>query len=167
MCDALLTTKDNVLTVEAFIENMKVELLVDTGASANYVSKAFLDTLSSAGLNLHVCTVDRPIQVTVANNVKVSITHKVDLSIQIDGIQFKTDFIIMDSLLFDLILGFTFCKTNKLLLDMNNNTIHFCNEEILVLSVDKNRIVIPPFSERIWIQVVTGYLMGRTQSIKS
>ena len=127
-CDFLLSNSTDVLIVNALINNTTFDLLIDTGASSNYISKATLEILLQSGINLKFGKI-APVEISLADATKISASGKVSLEINLDNKCLNVDFIIVDSLLFDLIVGCRFCRENKVIIDFFYNSISFLSSD--------------------------------------
>jgi hypothetical protein len=105
-------------------------------------------------------TIDTNRVVRVADNSLVGCRGEITLPISIDNKTFLVNFLVLDTLLFHMILGFQYCKVNKIVIDVAERTIHFKDEfgyyqVPLDVQMDPNLcclledVTIPAFSERL------------------
>ena len=149
ICDAILCDSNDVLTIETLIGNEKITTLMDTGASRNYISKSMVEDLLYKGIDVQLKVLPNSIRVKVANNSTLDVTHEGTLSLSIDKRIIKTNFVIMDSLLYELILGYEFCRANNVIIDLHQSTISFSETNSYLIMVNEERVIVPPYSERI------------------
>ena len=175
----MLSRSSDVLVVEALVNKCNFEVLIDTGASSNYISNATLETLLQTGEKLHISRVV-PVEISLADNTRITTSGKVSLEINIDNKTFLVDFIIIKSLLFDLILGCRFCRENKVIIDFGDNSISFresissIKEQLSYQEIHgylENRVTIPAHSELIVDLSISGLKQGayfvKTQNINN
>ena len=91
-----------------------------------------------------------PIRVQVADKTPINCNHQVTLSVQLDEHNFEVDFLVLDSLLFDFILGCHFLRQHGFAINFLSNTLELIRSPhdlaIFPLRV-RELTIIPPFSE--------------------
>ena len=93
--------------------------------------------------------------VKVADNSRVPCTSAATMSVMIGDKQVEIEFMVLDTLLFDCILGYSFCKENHAVINLKEQSVRFefCGLEKMKLRED---VKIPAFSE---MRVLTcGYM---------
>jgi hypothetical protein len=97
-----------ILTVKAGINQLSVALLLDTGASDNYMS-----TRLAKSLNVAVVPDHQGLTVTLADGRAVGITGSVLVPVCIGRYRAKIEFLITDlDVSFDAVLGYTWLRRN-------------------------------------------------------
>jgi hypothetical protein len=79
------------------------------------MSQSFLDKLMRNGCIFHVNPADG-INIKIADKSSIPAVGCVQLDLQIHGISYATNFIIMETLLFEVIVGYKFIKLNNLVI---------------------------------------------------
>ena len=141
------------------VYSVGVDALIDTGATLNYISHALCMEILAVQPALEL-NIDTNRVVKVANNSVVSCHGEITLPISIDNKMFSVNFLVLDTLLFSMILGFQYCKLNQVVIDASEGAIHFKNHcGYYQLSLDApvdpslcclvESLTIPAFSERL------------------
>ena len=119
----LKSIEDHFIVLHLEVNGVILNALIDSGACFNYISnKAYK----------HVNLSDKESQFDktkhqgkVANKTVLSSIGSVKLDINLEENTFNTKFNIMESLSFDVILGMSFLKENRVLIDAEEGNIHF------------------------------------------
>jgi hypothetical protein len=153
LCDAVLGSPTDLLVVESHINGHPAETLIDTGASSNYISQSCLDRLGTQGSEINLQPAG-DINVLIADASTITPQGIVQLSITIDNIEYRTDFIVMETLLFETILGYRFIKTNSItirtyqddsVIITKNHSLSTPDIELFAAMI----ITIPPLSQQL------------------
>ena len=111
--DKVLSCSKDLLTIPITTSGMEVNALIDSGATSNFMSYSFLSTIQEHN-NVVRMVSRKPNVVQVANKQQVKCMGTVNILLNIANKSFSVDFFVLDSLLFDVILGFNFCRKEKL-----------------------------------------------------
>ena len=146
--NAVSNYNSDLILIDCFISNCKIQTLIDSGASYNFIS---LDVFENLKHDDFECIEMEPHNqsVQVANNQLVNTVGKVRLQVFINEEHFEVDCIILSELNFEFILGMKFLKENKVLIDAAEKSLTFqkskhtdtCNVTI------SEHTEIPAFSE--------------------
>lgn len=116
--------------------NMKmVEILIDTGSEANYLSTEFFQTLKTTSDST------APMKIISADGTEKMANQTKELHVvlqKIPNTTFKVKFILLEGLSFDAILGLDFLRSCQALINLKENTVALDNQEI-ELSCRRNR----------------------------
>ena len=91
---------------------MEVEVLIDTGASSNYVSAALLDKLKNSGMKIHM-NKEKTTSVKLANKQMETSEWTATLPLLINNQLFNEEFHVLQCLSFEVILGCQFLRVNE------------------------------------------------------
>jgi hypothetical protein len=147
----IMSKSSELITVLAEVNSIGVDALVDTGATSNYISNALFQEIQAIDSTLELTT-DTSKMVRVADNSTIGCRGEVSLPLVLDNIPFYVKFIVLDTLMFHMILGFNFCKTNKIIIDSEEAAIYFKPDSIHIGSsscCSMHDIVLPAFSEQL------------------
>ncbi|KAG0439268.1 hypothetical protein DMUE_2555 [Dictyocoela muelleri] len=119
----------NLIQITGEIESKNALFTIDTGASTNYINEKFIKR------NNFTVFKKNPSKVIYGNNETGFISEFTDLTINSIGnekLKLKSKFSIIKNLPEDIILGNTFLKENKVIIDFNNNLILINNKKIFI-----------------------------------
>jgi RNase H-like domain found in reverse transcriptase/Reverse transcriptase (RNA-dependent DNA polymerase)/Integrase zinc binding domain/gag-polyprotein putative aspartyl protease len=107
-CVLAALNSSNVLTVKAGINQASITMLLDTGASANFMSGRL-----AADLDLHIRPDTQGLSMVMANGQSAGITGTVITTVCIGRFRAKVEFLIVDLHdQFDAVLGYTWLRRN-------------------------------------------------------
>ena len=104
-----------------------------------------------------------PVNVQVANKTEVTCNHRVTLAMEMDDHCFNVNFLVIDHLLFDFILGCNFLREHGFIINFRTNTLELMmhsNQNSFQMRT-RELTVIPPFSER--LVDVRGIITAKTE----
>ena len=116
---------------EVYINNERVAVLIDTGASSSVMSFKFSMTETIESLKLIFRARTR--KITVANGAEIK-THGqlLKVPVTIDGVETLANPHVMDDLTYDLILGRDWCEANGVVIDFNKKKIYLLKPQPIV-----------------------------------
>ncbi|KAG0439235.1 hypothetical protein DMUE_2576 [Dictyocoela muelleri] len=115
------------LTFETEINYKTVEILIDTGATRNFINKELFDKLYLKKMKISEVSVE------FGNGSKNNINSKTNINLQLKqlpDINFKVELLIVHDLNYDIILGMEWLTENEIKLDFKERTMYFLNQEI-------------------------------------
>lgn len=107
--------------INGFLKNKKVEILIDSGASRNFISKKLVNEV-----NL-IESENRTVKTMIANSEVVESNTTVDIQLTLEGInnrKFQLEPYVFKNCSFDLILGSKFLFNNGAIIDCQNQVPH-------------------------------------------
>ena len=161
----LANIEGGVFTYNCTIGTIVTKSLFDTGANLNYVSSKLVEILLRNKSNIKLEKLDNNHSVKIADSTIVSCKAKLKMEIAVDDRKYLVEFLVIDSLLFDVIFGCKFMGEKKIVLDVENKKLIFKDQahpivgddeilgviecRMLPLSIYDKRVIIPARSERI------------------
>ena len=147
--------QSNVINLKAKLGDVNIIALVDTGASLSYVNE---ELIKKHGIKT------KPIKemvVKIANGREVTLNKKIQVDViieQVPDMIFEIDLICMPEMNNDAILGMDWLLQHKVILDLNEKTLRFKEQEIEILGKEHlvnelNTIMEPTAIEKIQIMV--------------
>jgi hypothetical protein len=118
---------DPLITLDTEIEQTYVVSLIDTGATANYISQT---TLFQLDPNEKFCIERYERAVQVGDKTVVKSLGRVTLPVTIDGSTFDTAFVILQNLTFEVVLGMNFLVISGAIIDAADRSIIFTKAKI-------------------------------------
>ena len=151
------------IIVEAAVQNETVEACVDTGAGRNYISSTTFHAIERSK-NFKFPIIPTNFRVHVANSKVLVCNKSVVLPLTIHGRTFPATFLIVDSLLFDVIIGCKFLIKHAAVIDLGHMRLKLRSPTSLCIMADTaaqklmrqqhlnnlmttETIIIPPLSE--------------------
>ena len=124
-----LSPMEKVAVTSLFLGNMLARCCIDTGAGRNFVSKEMLTrALKNMGQSIQVKRIES-VSVRVADTSPIVCECMATIPIVIDEKQIKVEFLVLDKLLFDCILGYQFLKQNNALINVKNGSVRLQIED--------------------------------------
>ena len=117
----LKSIEDNFIVLPLEVNGVILNALVDSGASFNYISEKSLKHVNLPQLDFDKTSH----RVQVANKTVLKSIGSVHLDINLEENTFDTKFTVMETLSFDVILGMSFLKQNRVVIDAEEGTINF------------------------------------------
>jgi predicted aspartyl protease len=112
-----------VLIVDVIIDQMSCRCLIDTGASCSFISHDLYTSVSAKDQSLTATLTKIPIR--MGDSSIVNSYGQVNSFISIQGKRVKENFVIMEKLAYDMIIGYDFCKKHNLIIDTKTTQLHF------------------------------------------
>ena len=141
-----LSTDDEVATTILMVGGIQAKCCVDTGAGRNYASRGLINQVLRNSCQLIKLRTVEKCAVKVADNSTVECNGVATIQVLIGDKQVSIDFMIMEALLYDCILGFAFCKENDAVINLKERSVRFKFQEAETMRTKWN-IEIPAFSE--------------------
>ncbi|KAF9760596.1 Retrovirus-related Pol polyprotein from transposon, partial [Nosema granulosis] len=118
------------------IGGQKIQVMVDTGASRNYINANLIKEL-----NLEMVE-EEPLEVMTANGAKVRLNDVVNCKLILDGIKkvYNCTFYVLQECASDVILGNEFIFNNSVILDFKRNIIRIEEEELKILKENEEDV---------------------------
>ena len=117
------SNEDHFIVLSLEVNGIILKALVDSGASYNYISKQAYDHLQLSDEDSNLDRVSHSVQ--VANKTLLNSLGTATLDANLDGHLFNSKFTILESLSFDVILGMSFLKENRVIIDAEDGEIYF------------------------------------------
>ena len=147
-CDLALCQAVEVATVQIKMAGLSAEACVDTGAGKNYTSKAMVERIlknDCTRIRLEKCEAS----VQLADSTSAMCKLKATISINFDGKELDAEFLVLDHLVFDCLIGFQFCKNNNVILDLKDRNVRIGNRESRPVLKSEYTVTIAPYTEQV------------------
>ena len=140
--DNLANINENgLIVINCEVNNARVDGLIDSGASSNYISLKTLTSINNAENPLKVEKNRHSIQ--LADKSQVISEGKVKFWMNVDERSFLIEAIVLKDLNFDLILSMRFIRKYGVLIDTDEGSIYFNSKTTfpnqIVTSLEKER----------------------------
>lgn len=114
--------------------------LLDSGSSRSFISKELFNKLKELKLIKDVLKANHTVE--VANQNKVTVRKEVTIHLKLEGFSWDFQFWVLNSLPFQMILGYDFMKYSKMSVDLNEFKLrfNFTGRESMFCLLDKNEI---------------------------
>ena len=109
--------------MELVVNGVVLEALIDSGATYSYISRRALTHTGLTNDDSEFSPITHNVQ--VANKTVMSSLGTVNLDASLVDHSFKSSFTVMDSLSFDVILGMSFLKENRVIIDSEEGEIFY------------------------------------------
>ena len=141
---------NRLLEVKVEIQSSYFMGIIDTGASSNYIASHLLNEPGWDQFHVKPSSAT----VTIANQETIAVLGSVVLPIRIHSKELKINFQIVDSLLYDLILGIEFCNEAKVIIDCEKNELTIQGNVMRANQICQafgtiTRTLIPAYSEKL------------------
>lgn len=136
--------KPNQILIDTKIKRLLTKSLIDTDASLNYLSENFYHKLIHEYPSLKMEPIN--LRVQVANKTIIKAKGKITLPLVIQNRFINTNFIVLESITNDLILGLDFLERNKVIINAFDHTLIFSNSSHVALHLNED-ITLPAYSE--------------------
>ena len=133
-------------TTTLVVGGVQARCCVDTGAGKNYISRHLVTQVLKNGIDLVKMRAVERLVVKVADETTVNCSSAVKIPVMIGNKKVMIEFMILEALLFDCILGYSFCKENQAVIDVSERNVRFdfSGNKTMRMSSD---VEIPAFSE--------------------
>lgn len=142
---------NKILEVDALVDNLAIDTILDTGASSNYISAGLIhDKLNRYRKRMRAYSAEA----TVANQSTIKVVGLITLPIQLgEGIT-NTTFMVVEALAYDMILGMQYMTENKVVIDFDRHVIKVNGSILRVRTSDcifscLEDVHIPAYSETV------------------
>lgn len=114
--------------------------LLDSGSSRSFVSKDLFEKLTKLKLIKRVNKINQTVE--VANQSKVTVRKEIVIHIKIENFSWDFQFWVLNSLPFQMILGYDFMKFSKMTVDLNELKVrfNFSNKETVFCLLGEDEI---------------------------
>jgi len=146
-----LSQNGNLLELVIDIETLSRIGIIDTGASTSYIASYLLDDPALLHLKSQIKLLNAT--AAIANQDTVKISGSLTVTIKINQQEFIVNFLILDALLYDIILGLDFCKQYKVIINCEENQVTI-NDSPIHSSAVRNalctteKVELPAYTER-------------------
>jgi len=134
------------------VENVETAVLIDTGASANFISHNLIEKIIKA--NPQVRMEPNCLTLKLADSHSISTRGTVELHVRIQTREALVQFNVVDNLAYPIILGCTFLRHERIILRFDNNLTDDLNLNIIQQIEEKHNkvylnqdITLPPFHQ--------------------
>ena len=114
---------DSLIVMELEVNGVMLEVLIDSGATYNYISQKALAHTNLTNLESQFSPQKHNVQ--VANKSVLTSLGTVILDATLDDHSFQSTFTVMETLSFDVILGMSFLKENRVVIDADEGEIYY------------------------------------------
>ena len=136
------TNDDTLIKLICSIQNHQFTSLVDTGATANYIS---LEALNQIDPQQEFVIEPNNQSVQIGDKSYIQSQGKVCLPVEIDHYEFQIPFIILNNLSFSIILGMNFLTASHAIIDAVERSVSFAPTRASLVHLLET-ITIPPYS---------------------
>lgn len=126
--------------MEFAIKDLIIPTLVDSGESISLISPSIFEKIKQT--NIKIKYLANPIKVTILSNKTIPFKHGAKFKFQNYNYFLNSKFYVTHEEFdknYQIILGYDFSKSNKIVMDFENNTLKFNNVEIK-LNLSENQI---------------------------
>lgn len=133
-------TSNNLILMDMEVNGVILEVLIDSGATYNYISKEAVKHLNMSDMELNFEPSTHSVQ--VANKTVLTSLGSVHLNALLEDHPIDSNFTVMETLSFDVILGMTFLREHRVIIDAEEGDIIYkpppetlnvrLNEELIV-----------------------------------
>ena len=141
------TVNGCLIVLDLEVNGVILNALIDSGATYNYISKNALHhtALSNEDCKFHAVTHN----VVVANENVLTSLGNVELSGHLDDHQIQTNFTVMEKLTFDVILGMSFLREHRVIIDAEESEIYYKFPSPLLNVKTIENVIIPAYSNMV------------------
>ena len=139
--------------ITTYIEGKPIEALIDSGATQCMVGPKLFSLVPETKKQL--TNISPPIVATAVNGQRIKFEKCLKISMNLDGEEVPVTALYSEEMVYPFIIGYSFLRENKLMIDFDNLTIRYNNVSPVKLV---SATVLPPRSET----TVWGYLKEPT-----
>lgn len=108
--------------IDIRVFNTITKCCVDSGASAVYIKRSFLENIIRSGHRVHISS-SPPVEITLGDNSTTTCQTSVKLMLNIDGTEYPTKALMINEAPYDVILGMSFLRRFSANLSFSENRL--------------------------------------------